>query len=160
MSGLVLVVVGLRVVRPIEQASRDAGTLRRQNRPLLVLAAAGVGVFTGLLANGGGFLLVPLYLLVFGLRMRQAVGTSLIVIMFLAIPTLVTHWALGHIDWAISGQLALGLVPRASLRADTRTMSRARCCGGDSACSSLCSASDTRSTDWSPPRSDPHTVTS
>ena len=111
MSGLVLVVVGLRVVRPIEQASRDAGTLRRQNRPLLVLAAAGVGVFTGLLANGGGFLLVPLYLLVFGLRMRQAVGTSLIVIMFLAIPTLVTHWALGHIDWAISGQLALGLVP-------------------------------------------------
>jgi uncharacterized protein len=68
-------------------------------------------LFTGLLANGGGFLLVPLYLLVFGLRMRQAVGTSLLVIVFLAIPTLATHWALGHIDWAISGALALGLVP-------------------------------------------------
>lgn len=110
-SGVVLVVVGMRVMQPIEQSMREVGTQRRQNRPVLVLAAAGMGLFTGLLANGGGFLLVPLYLLVFGLRMRQAVGTSLLVIVFLAVPTLATHWALGHIDWAISGALALGLVP-------------------------------------------------
>jgi uncharacterized membrane protein YfcA len=110
-SGVVLVVVGMRVMQPIEQSTREVGTQRRQNRPVLVLAAAGMGLFTGLLANGGGFLLVPLYLLVFGLRMRQAVGTSLLVIVFLAVPTLATHWALGHIDWAISGALALGLVP-------------------------------------------------
>jgi uncharacterized membrane protein YfcA len=110
-SGIVLVVVGIRVMRPIEQSMRDLGTQRRQNRPLLVLVAAGVGVFTGLLANGGGFLLVPLYLLVFGLRMRQAAGTSLLVIVFVAMPTLATHWALGHIDWSVAGSLALGLVP-------------------------------------------------
>jgi uncharacterized membrane protein YfcA len=110
-SGVVLIVVGVRVMRPIERSSRERGTQRRQNRPLLVLAAAGVGLFTGLLANGGGFLLVPLYLLVFGLRMRQAAGTSLLVIVFLAIPTLATHWALGHINWTIAGSLTLGLVP-------------------------------------------------
>jgi uncharacterized protein len=110
-SGLVLLAVGLRVVRPIDQASRDSGTLRRANRPLLVAAAAGVGLFTGLLANGGGFLLVPLYLLVFGLRMRQAVGTSLVVIAVLSIPTMATHWALGHIDWAVAGEFGLGLLP-------------------------------------------------
>jgi len=112
-SGLVLCIVGVRVVRPISDASRTRGTTRRQNRPLLVAAAAGVGVFTGLLANGGGFLLMPLYLLVFGLRMRQAVGTSLVVISVLAIPTLITHWALGHIDWALAGQFAAGAVPGA-----------------------------------------------
>jgi uncharacterized protein len=110
-SGLVLVVLGLRVGRPIEQAARDIGAERRRNRPSLVAAAAGVGLFTGLLANGGGFLLVPLYLLVFGLRMRQAVGTSLVVIAVLSFPTLVTHWALGHIDWAIAGEFAVGLLP-------------------------------------------------
>ena len=110
-SGAVLVVVGLRVLWPIEQAARDAGTRRRQNRPLLVASAAGVGVFTGLLANGGGFLLVPLYLLVFGLRMREAVGTSLIVIAVLAIPTLATHWALGHVNWTLAGEFAVGLLP-------------------------------------------------
>ena len=74
-------------------------------------AAAAVGVFTGLLANGGGFLLVPLYLLVFGLRMRQAVGTSLLVVAVLSVPTLATHWALGHIDWALAGQFGAGMLP-------------------------------------------------
>ena len=29
----------------------------------------------------------------------------------LAIPTLATHWALGHIDWAVAGAFALGAVP-------------------------------------------------
>ena len=114
-SGVVLAVIGWRVLQPIEQSARDEGTRRRQNRPLLVAAAFGVGVFTGLLANGGGFLLVPLYLLVFGLRMRQAVGTSLLVIVFLAIPTLATHWALGHINWTVAGELALGLIPASAI---------------------------------------------
>ncbi|HEY7439243.1 MAG TPA: sulfite exporter TauE/SafE family protein [Acidimicrobiia bacterium] len=127
-SGAVLMVVGLRLIHPIEQATRDIGTERRQNRPLLVAAMFGVGVFTGLLANGGGFLLVPLYLLVFGLRMRQAVGTSLLVIAVLAIPTLAAHWALGHIDWAVAGAFAAGLLPasvvasRAAVRVEGRIL--------------------------------------
>ena len=111
MSGLVLVIVGIRVLRPIHEAAREAGTARRQNRPLLVAAAAGVGLFTGLLANGGGFLLVPMYLLVFGLEMRQAVGTSLIVIAVLSVPTLATHWALGNIDWTVAAAFGAGLLP-------------------------------------------------
>jgi uncharacterized membrane protein YfcA len=110
-SGVVLVVVGARVLLPIEDAAREAGTRRRLNRPLLVASAAGLGLFTGLLANGGGFLLMPLYLLVFGLRMRQAVGTSLLVIAVLSIPTLITHWALGHIDWTVGLAFTAGLVP-------------------------------------------------
>jgi uncharacterized membrane protein YfcA len=110
-SGVVLAVVGLRVGRPIEPSARTAGELRRKNRPVLVGASALVGFFTGLLANGGGFLLVPLYVLVFGLRMRQSVGTSLIVIAVLAVPTLATHWELGHISWEVAGAFAGGVVP-------------------------------------------------
>jgi len=113
-SGLVLIAVGIRVLFPVDEATRTAGTARRQNRPLLVATMAGVGLFTGLLANGGGFLLVPIYLFVFGLRMRQAVGTSLIVVAVLSVPTLATHWALGHIDWAVAGAFAAGLLPGAA----------------------------------------------
>jgi len=29
----------------------------------------------------------------------------------LAIPTLVTHWAMGHINWALAREFALGQVP-------------------------------------------------
>ena len=70
-------------------------------------------MFTGLLANGGGFLLVPLYVVVLGLTMPESAGTSLVVIAVLAVPTLVTHWRLGHIDWSVAGAFALGAVPRA-----------------------------------------------
>ena len=85
--------------------------MRRHNPALVIAIAAGVGLFTGLLANGGGFLLVPAYLLVLGLSMRMASGTSLLVIAVLTIPTLVTHWALGHIDWPAATVFALGSVP-------------------------------------------------
>jgi uncharacterized membrane protein YfcA len=73
------------------------------------------GVFTGLLANGGEFLIVPVNLLLFGLSMRQAVGTSLLVITVLAVSTLITHWALGHIDWVLAAQFAAGQVPGSAI---------------------------------------------
>ena len=110
-SGLVLIAVGLRVIVPVDEAALEKGAERRHHRVLLVATMTLVGVFTGLLANGGGFLIVPLYLLIFGLGMRQAVGTSLLVIIVLAIPTLVTHWLLGHINWTLAGEFALGQVP-------------------------------------------------
>jgi uncharacterized membrane protein YfcA len=116
-SGVVLLVVGIRVLLPIEDAARAIGTRRRHNRLLLVAAASGIGFFTGLLANGGAFLLMPLYLLVFGLRMRQAVGTSLLVVAVLSVPTLVTHWALGHVDWVVAGEFAGGLLPASLISA-------------------------------------------
>jgi uncharacterized membrane protein YfcA len=110
-SGLVLIAVGIRVMLPIADTTRAVGAERRRNRPVLVATAAAVGLFTGLLANGGAFLLMPLYLLAFGLRMRQAVGTSLLVVAGLALPTTLSHWALGHIDWGVSAALLAGQIP-------------------------------------------------
>lgn len=116
-SGAALVLVGQRVVRPITESSQRAGAIRRKNRPVLVAASAGVGLFTGILANGGGFLLVPMYLLLFGLDMHEAAGTSLIVVAVLSVPTLATHWALGHIDWVVAGAFALGAIPASVIAA-------------------------------------------
>ena len=110
-SGIVLTIVGIRVVRPIGETQQLAGTMRRRNRLVLVAVSAAVGLFSGLLANGGGFLLVPMYLLVFGLDMRQAAGTSLLVIAVLTLPILAAHAALGHIDWSVAGEFALGAIP-------------------------------------------------
>lgn len=110
-SGIVLTIVGIRVLRPIAESMQAAGTVRRKNRMLLVAASAGVGLSSGLLANGGGFLLVPMYLIIFGLDMRQAAGTSLLVISVLTVPILAAHAALGHINWTVAGAFALGAVP-------------------------------------------------
>lgn len=113
--GVVLAVIGWRLLHPDRPEALVTGTSRRQNRVLLVAASAGVGLFTGLLANGGGFLLVPMYMLWFGLRMSQAAGTSLLVVSIMAIPTLATHVALGHVDWAVAGAFAIGSVPASAL---------------------------------------------
>jgi uncharacterized membrane protein YfcA len=130
-SGLVVAIVGWRVLQPISTGTQERGTARRHNRPLLVAVSAALGLLTGLLANGGGFLLVPIYLLVFGLDMTQAAGTSLLVIIALSLPTTATHWALGHINWTVAAALTLGSVPASALTAhwaqsiDTATTRRA-----------------------------------
>jgi uncharacterized protein len=111
LSGVMLLVVGARVLLPdpVDHAVKAAA---RRNQTALVLAASfGVGILTGLLANGGGFLLVPLFIVVFGLTTGEAAGTSMVAVGVLTIPTLMVHWALGDIDWPVAIAFAVGLVP-------------------------------------------------
>lgn len=46
----------------------------------MILLGAGIGLVTGLLGAGGGFLLIPALVLLLHLPMKEAVGTSLLVI--------------------------------------------------------------------------------
>lgn len=59
---------------------RDAGDTVKQATWKIVLDGLVVGVVTGLVGAGGGFLVVPALALLGGLPMRRAVGTSLLVI--------------------------------------------------------------------------------
>jgi len=110
-SGVVLFVVGLRIVRPGRVGDPAVAAARRENATFVFGAAAAIGFASGLLANGGGFLLVPLFLVALGLDMNEAAGTSLVVACAVTIPTLVTHTLVGDVDWLIAGLFALGLVP-------------------------------------------------
>jgi uncharacterized membrane protein YfcA len=73
----------------------------RGYRVRLVTVAATVGVLSGLLANGGGFLLAPLFVVVLRLSIKQSFATSLAVASVLAIPGTIVHALLGHIDWSL-----------------------------------------------------------
>ena len=116
LSGVVLLVVGVRVLHPTAPHHDDTRARRRRgDTGFVVGAAATIGFASGLLANGGGFLLVPLFLLALGLDMNEAAGTSMAVAATLTVPTLVTHAALGDINWLIAGVFGAGLVPGALL---------------------------------------------
>jgi uncharacterized membrane protein YfcA len=111
-SGAVLLLVGLRVVWPAStRPDPERAAARRASRWFVIGVAAGVGFAAGLLANGGGFLLVPFFLLILGLDMRQAAGTSLTVAFVLTMPTLITHAAVGDVDWRLAIAFGVGLIP-------------------------------------------------
>jgi uncharacterized protein len=61
--------------------------------------------------------MVPAFTVVVGMPLRRALGTSLVVIVVLAIPGTIVHWILGHIDWAIFLSLTIGVIPGARIGA-------------------------------------------
>lgn len=62
-----------------ELDSIDAKT-GRHHYGLVLLEGVGVGMLTGLVGAGGGFLIIPALVLLAGLEMKLAVGTSLFII--------------------------------------------------------------------------------
>jgi uncharacterized membrane protein YfcA len=97
-------------VVPVEVAHRRART---------IVVAATVGLLAGLLANAGGFLLVPLYLALVKLPIKSALACSLAVASVLALPGTIVHAALGHIDWGVTLAFAAASIPLSSLGART-----------------------------------------
>ena len=82
--GVVMLVAAFLVFREGESA-RDApgtekGTLARTYLLLLFAVGGAVGILTGLVGVGGGFLIVPALVLLAKVPMKEAVGTSLLVI--------------------------------------------------------------------------------
>ncbi len=65
-------------------------------------AGAGVGFLTGFFGVGGGFVIVPALVLLLGLPMPVAVGTSLLVIALTSASALAAHLASGSIDWPVA----------------------------------------------------------
>ena len=83
--------------------------------PLLYVAAGlFVGAMVGLTGVGGGSLMTPILVLIFGQSPAVAVGTDLV---FSATTKLAATASFGYsrrVDWGIVGRLALGSIPGAA----------------------------------------------
>jgi len=110
-SGFVLFGIGVRMVLPTRPGHAAKRDLRAQHTATVAVLAAGAAFLAGMLANGGGFLLVPLFVLGLGFTAARAAGTALVAAVALVVPTLLAHWMLGDIDWMVAGTFALGMVP-------------------------------------------------
>ena len=98
----------------------------------VLVTATGVGLLTGFLGVGGGFLVVPALLLALAIPMEYAVGTSLVVITITSAVALVVRAGSGiQPDWGLVLLLTLAsagggfLGARLALRTDTRRLSGA-----------------------------------
>ena len=83
--------------------------------PLYSLSGFAVGVLVGLTGVGGGSLMTPLLILLFGIHPATAVGTDLLFAACTKSIGVAVH-ARGHtVDWWITGLLATGSLPTAAL---------------------------------------------
>jgi len=79
------------------------------------IAGFAVGAIVGLTGVGGGSLMTPLLVLVFGVAPVTAVGTDLLYAALTKVGGSISHALKGNVDWRVTGLLAAGSVPATAL---------------------------------------------
>lgn len=77
---LLMLISSLFMMRPKKSYASPADANKKISLGKMILFGTGIGLVTGLLGAGGGFLLIPALVLLLHLPMKQAIGTSLLVI--------------------------------------------------------------------------------
>lgn len=83
--------------------------------PLYALAGALVGMLVGLTGVGGGSLMTPLLVLLFGFHPATAVGTDLLYATVTKSAGTSVHGWRGTVEWRVVGRLATGSLPACAL---------------------------------------------
>ncbi len=104
---LMMFVTGVAMLR----RSRT-GVASAQSKATLRMVGYGmaVGVVTGLVGAGGGFVIVPALVLLGGLPMAAAIGTSLVIIAMNSLTAFVAHLDSTPLDLRLAGSLAVSAV--------------------------------------------------
>jgi uncharacterized membrane protein YfcA len=105
---VIMIVAGVAMLR----GRKDTDGTVDQPLPLIRITLLGlvVGVISGLVGAGGGFLLVPALALLAGLPMPVAVGTSLVVIAMQSLAGFAGHLSSEHIDWRVAAFVSIAAV--------------------------------------------------
>jgi len=98
--GLLIAAAATTMIRSCRRPLRGASGTGRL--PVLLALGAGVGLITGMVGAGGGFVIVPVLVLLAGLSMTAAVGTSLLVITLQAGAGLLGHLHHARVDWPLT----------------------------------------------------------
>ncbi len=98
--GVLMFVVAVSMLWRKKTGNDD--TTRGRHPIQAVLAGFGVGVLTGFLGVGGGFLIVPALVFFGGLKMKNAIGTSLFVIFLNCVAGLIGHLGQNDYNWYLT----------------------------------------------------------
>lgn len=106
----VMVLAGARMLgsndRTGTACDADGGIDWRRCAPRSIPAGLVVGLLTGLFGVGGGFLIIPALVLMLGVEMPIAIGTSLLIIVANSAAGFLSHLHGLSVDWVIAGAFA------------------------------------------------------
>lgn len=128
LTATVLLLVGVDfIVKDLTERS-FAGRRAEPHPPawLVLLLSAAVGLLSGVLANGGGIFFVPVFVVIYGLPVKEAIATSLAVVTVMALPGSAIQIALGHVNFPNMISLGIGIIPFAYLGARLDIKSRSK----------------------------------
>ncbi|MET0588073.1 MAG: sulfite exporter TauE/SafE family protein [Novosphingobium sp.] len=110
--GVLMIGVGLSMLRKRRSQEYPDVRLTRDSAiyllPRLIPIGLGVGLAAGFFGIGGGFLIVPGLMAATSMPLRNAIGTSLVVVTALGLTTAASYTASGYVDWGLTGLLVTG----------------------------------------------------
>ena len=137
--GLVMVVTSLFMIRKCHQRVPSSVGAMARHEPhssvvphwlLIPLEGIAVGIVTGFVGVGGGFLIIPALVLVGGLPMKKAVGTSLLIIACKSAIGFMEYLNHVTLDWqlmltfTLAAAIGMGLGVHLSQRIDGRHLQK------------------------------------
>ena len=81
--------------------------------PYIVLGSAVVGLLVGMTGAGGGALMTPMLILLFGIKPSTAISSDLVAAVFMRPFGAAVHIAKKTVNWSLVGWMVLGSVPMA-----------------------------------------------
>ena len=110
---IVMIAASISMIKPSkkEQKDEDENAPRTYNYPVILLEGTVVGILTGLVGAGGGFLIIPALVLLAKMPMKLAVGTSLFIIAVKSLMGFVGDMQGDEaIDWVLLGSFTFAAV--------------------------------------------------
>jgi uncharacterized membrane protein YfcA len=107
---IVMVLASLMMIRQGRQSLKNQNLLKEKdsfkdknqhNQFFILLEGLGVGMLTGFVGVGGGFAIIPALVLLGGLPMKEAIGTSLIIITFKSMTGFLGYLSQVNLDWML-----------------------------------------------------------
>lgn len=108
---VLMLFASVSMIREQQKPEETASGPQQFNYPFILLEGAVVGMLTGLVGAGGGFLIIPALVLLSKLPMKQAVGTSLLIIAAKSLIGFTGDISHFQMDWTLLGSvtaLAIG----------------------------------------------------
>lgn len=106
---VLMFLAAFRMLKPAMRTERET-TIHRPHMTQLLLRGLFVGLITGLLGIGGGFLIVPALYFWAMLPVKKSIGTALLIITANSFFSFLTSYGSMNVDWLLLLKFSLGAV--------------------------------------------------